>query len=130
MIRDVHHVGIAVRDMDIALVPLVKQGDASARAGRGPRRGQRLPGAIQPTNDESPFARHIAERGEGLHHIALSTDDVESHVACYAMRARRERTRASGRLRGANGVLVAEGPMPEPVPPTGVAVEVAQGAAG
>ena len=29
---------------------------------------------IEPTTDNSPFARHIEEHGEGLHHVALWSD--------------------------------------------------------
>lgn len=36
---------------------------------------------VQPTTAESPFAGHIAQRGEGLHHVALRTDDVDALVA-------------------------------------------------
>lgn len=91
MIEDVHHVGIAVRSMDEALafyrdalgLPLVKEGIAAARGVRAAMLGvgRSFLEILEPFTDESPFAKHIAERGEGLHHIALSTDDVESQVA-------------------------------------------------
>ncbi len=91
MITDVHHVGIAVRDMEAALrfygvalgLPVVKQGDAPARGARVTLLavGGSYLELVQPTADDSPFARHIAEKGEGLHHVALRTDDVEAQVA-------------------------------------------------
>lgn len=91
MISDIHHVGVAVRDLDAALalyrdallLPLVKQGDAPARGARVAllAAGNGYLELIQPTTDTSPFARHIAERGEGLHHLAVRSDDVESDVA-------------------------------------------------
>jgi hypothetical protein len=34
-----------------------------------------------PTEDASPFAQFIAERGEGLHHVALWSDDIDGDVA-------------------------------------------------
>jgi methylmalonyl-CoA epimerase len=91
MIKDVHHVGIAVRSMDEVLafyrdaldLPLVKEGVATARGVRAAMLG--VGGSyleiLEPFSDDSPFAKHIAESGEGLHHVALWTDDVESQVA-------------------------------------------------
>jgi methylmalonyl-CoA epimerase len=32
---------------------------------------------IQPTSDDSPVAKFIAERGPGLHHVALSVPDID-----------------------------------------------------
>lgn len=31
---------------------------------------------LEPTSDESPIAKFIEKRGEGIHHLALSSDDV------------------------------------------------------
>ena len=92
MISEVHHVGIAVRDLGQALsfycdalgLPLVKEGDIPARGVRAAllRVGRSHLELIQPTaQDSPPFARYIGERGEGLHHLALQTDDVAALVA-------------------------------------------------
>lgn len=91
MISDVHHVGIAVRDMAAALrfysealgLPVVKEGDAPARGARVAliAVGGSYLELVQPVTDGSPFARHIEEWGEGLHHVALRTDDVDALVA-------------------------------------------------
>ena len=91
MITDVHHVGIAVRDLEAALgfyaealgLPVVKRGEAPARGARVALLavGGSYLELVQPTRDDSPFAEHIAERGEGLHHVALGTDDVCTLVA-------------------------------------------------
>ncbi len=91
MIRDVHHVGIAVRSLDAAYafyrdalgLPVVKEGLASARGVRAALLavGGSYLEVLEPLAADSPFAKHIAERGEGLHHVALWTDDVESQVA-------------------------------------------------
>ena len=35
---------------------------------------------IQPTNDESPIKKFLDKKGQGLHHIALETDNIESDV--------------------------------------------------
>jgi methylmalonyl-CoA epimerase len=31
---------------------------------------------LEPTSDDSPIARFLAKRGEGLHHVALSVDNL------------------------------------------------------
>jgi len=90
MIRDVHHVGIAVRDMneayafyrDALALPLVKEGDVPARGVRAAMlaAGRSYLELVQPIDDSSPFAKHIEERGEGLHHLALLSDAVDSQV--------------------------------------------------
>lgn len=33
---------------------------------------------LEPTSDDSPIARFLAKRGEGLHHVALSVDNLTS----------------------------------------------------
>ncbi|HEY5638925.1 MAG TPA: VOC family protein [Dehalococcoidia bacterium] len=91
MIRDVHHVGIAVRDLEAAYslyrdalgLPLVKEGEM---ASRGVRAAMLAAGGsylelIQPVEASSPFAKFVEERGEGLHHVALWSDNVEGDVA-------------------------------------------------
>ncbi len=35
---------------------------------------------LEPTSEESPIARFIAKRGEGLHHVSLRVDDINSTV--------------------------------------------------
>jgi methylmalonyl-CoA/ethylmalonyl-CoA epimerase len=90
MITDVHHVGIAVRDLDSALtlysdalsLPVVKRGDAPARGAAVAvlAAGGSYVEIIQPTTTDSPFARFIEERGEGLHHLALWSTNVAAQV--------------------------------------------------
>ena len=36
---------------------------------------------MQPTNDSSPIKKFLEKRGEGLHHMALETDDIENEVS-------------------------------------------------
>ncbi len=33
---------------------------------------------LEATSDESPIAKHIEKRGEGLHHIAFSVENIET----------------------------------------------------
>lgn len=91
MIRDVHHVGIAVRDLEAAYalyrdalgLRLVKEGEMPSR---GVRAAMLAAGAsylelIEPVDASSPFAEFIEGRGEGLHHVALWSDDADGDVA-------------------------------------------------
>ena len=36
---------------------------------------------LQATDDESPVAKFIEKRGQGLHHIAVRVDDIEATLA-------------------------------------------------
>jgi len=91
VILDVHHVGIAVRSREKALalfrdglgLPVVKQELVPDRGVRAAMiaAGRSYLEVLEPFEDRSPFARHIAEQGEGLHHVALWSDDVETDVA-------------------------------------------------
>jgi methylmalonyl-CoA epimerase len=91
MITDVHHVGIAVRDMTAALrfysealgLPVIKQGEVPTRRAQVAMLavGDSYLELVQPTTADSPFAEHVSQHGEGLHHVALRTDDVDALVA-------------------------------------------------
>ncbi len=35
---------------------------------------------MQPTNDQSPIKKFLEKKGQGLHHVALQTDDIEGEV--------------------------------------------------
>ena len=35
---------------------------------------------IEPLEDTSPISKFLKERGEGIHHIAISADEIESDV--------------------------------------------------
>ncbi len=35
---------------------------------------------LEPTSEESPIAKFIAKRGEGLHHVSLRVDDINATV--------------------------------------------------
>jgi len=36
---------------------------------------------LEPTSEESPVARFLAKRGEGIHHVALRVDNIEAALA-------------------------------------------------
>ncbi len=35
---------------------------------------------LEPTNDTSPIKKFLEKKGQGLHHIALETDNIENEV--------------------------------------------------
>ncbi|HVP44102.1 MAG TPA: methylmalonyl-CoA epimerase [Terriglobales bacterium] len=35
---------------------------------------------LEPTSEESPIAKFLAKRGEGLHHVSLRVDDISATV--------------------------------------------------
>ena len=80
-------VGILVKDIDeaaqkiedvLGLSATVKReaSDEGYRAAIVPLRVGRLL-LLQPTTDDSPLAKQLAERGEGMHHVSFHVDDVE-----------------------------------------------------
>ncbi len=89
MFRKIDHVGIAVKNLDEAIkiweglglkvdeieeVPDQKVRTAIIHIGES-----RIE-LLEPTSEDSPIAKFIAKRGEGIHHIALGVDDIEAHL--------------------------------------------------
>ncbi|MGH2668519.1 MAG: methylmalonyl-CoA epimerase [bacterium] len=93
--RRLDHVGIAVRSLAEARALWEgKLGLAASAAEEVAAQGVRvaflpLPGLqlelLEATGSASPVARHIAKRGEGLHHVAFEVPDLRA-----AMREARE----------------------------------------
>jgi methylmalonyl-CoA/ethylmalonyl-CoA epimerase len=88
----VDHVGIAVYDID-ASAARYRELLGARVIHREVVPGQRvevafleMPGAtrlelIAPLGDDSPVARFLAKRGEGMHHICVLVDDIEATLA-------------------------------------------------
>jgi len=89
MFRKIDHVGIAVKNLDEAIkvweglglkvdeieeVPDQKVRTAIIHVGES-----RIE-LLEPTSEDSPIAKFIAKRGEGIHHLALGVDDIEKHL--------------------------------------------------
>jgi methylmalonyl-CoA/ethylmalonyl-CoA epimerase len=60
---------------------------------------------LTPTRDDSPVARFLASRGEGLHHVAYRVDDCAAALA--AVRAQGYRTVDEAPRPGSRGTTVA-----------------------
>ncbi|HZG34980.1 MAG TPA: methylmalonyl-CoA epimerase [Gaiellaceae bacterium] len=92
--RGIHHLGVAVRDLDSALDTYVRllgarvehraavpeQGVEAAAVLVGDGRVELL-GALGP---ETPVGRFLAKRGEGMHHVAYEVDDVAATLEVLA----------------------------------------------
>lgn len=84
------HVGIAVRDIEKALAVYEKLGGFEVRrtevGGQRARiallkSGETSVELLEPTSEDSSLAKFLREKGEGLHHIAFSVDDIERSMS-------------------------------------------------
>lgn len=88
MINKVNHIGIAVRSIEdtrkiyesmglevenIEVVESQKVKVAMLPVGKEVRIE-----LLEPTSDDSPIAKFIEKKGEGIHHLAFGTDDIQT----------------------------------------------------
>jgi len=131
MIRRVDHLGIAVRSIAEARgfyealgleigaveeVPQEKVRVAMIRCGE-----TRLE-LLEPTDPESPIARFLEQRGPGIHHVCLGSDDLDADER--SLRASGARLLREAPTGGAGGARVQ---FVHPQSAGGVLVEIAQG---
>ena len=90
MIEKIHHVGIAVRDLETALKfyrdtlglhvhardTVEDQGVTAALL----TIGQSEIELLQPLSPDSPVGKFLERKGEGLHHICFQTPDVDAEL--------------------------------------------------
>lgn len=91
MFERVHHLGMAVADLEAAVALYTTQyGVAEWERIALPERhmmvavaevGGTLIELIAPTSDAAAFAKFLAERGPGLHHIAYQVPDISAALA-------------------------------------------------
>ena len=92
--RGIHHVAMAVRDLDDAIETYERLFGASVEH-RGPIDGQGVEAAylrvgsgrvelLAATGEDTPVGRFLARRGPGMHHVAFESDDVESELRALA----------------------------------------------
>jgi len=94
MIEKVDHIGIAVRSIDETL-PLYEKAMGLKLLGTEEVESQKVKTAfleagethielLEPTSPESPIAKFIEKNGEGIHHIALGTNDIGGQLELAA----------------------------------------------
>lgn len=90
MITQIDHIGIAVRDLDASMELYTKlfgvqhfhqervesQGVAIASFQLGEVRIE----LTAPLNEDSPIATFIGKRGEGIHHVAFRSNNIEGDL--------------------------------------------------
>lgn len=76
---------------------------------------------LEPTSPDSPIAKFIEKRGEGIHHICLRVDDLESHLA--RLKAEGYRLVNEAPVPGAHGCRVA---FLHPTAGNGVLIELSE----
>jgi methylmalonyl-CoA epimerase len=91
MLRGFDHIGIAVRSLDRALefyskIFGLKPQPASVAADFGVKTvkldlGETKLELLEPISGASAIARFLEKRGEGVHHIAVTVDDIEATLS-------------------------------------------------
>ncbi len=131
MLKSIDHIGIAVRNLDESLDTFQKllQFEDVHRESIAEQKvdiasfkiGEVKIELTCPTSDDSPIAKFIAKRGEGIHHIAFASDGIETDLK----RIKSEDIRLINEtpLRGAHDMLIA---FIHPKSLSGVLAEVCQ----
>jgi methylmalonyl-CoA/ethylmalonyl-CoA epimerase len=126
MIKRVHHVGIAVKNLKESVpiverllgikahiedVPCQKVSEAIFKVG-----DEIEINLLEPAGPDSSVAKFLEKRGEGLHHIALEVDDINAELKAMEKRGielvdREGRDGVAGKIgflhpKSVNGVLV------------------------
>ena len=89
--RGVHHVGIAVADLDEAIatytslfgaaLELRTRVDEQGLEAAGLRLGDGRVELLTPLAEETPVGKFLAKRGPGMHHVAYEVDDIRAALA-------------------------------------------------
>jgi methylmalonyl-CoA/ethylmalonyl-CoA epimerase len=93
-VRGIHHVAVAVRDLDEAIATygrlfgaelehrdtVSEQGVEAAAVLVGESRIELLAA----TDEDTPVGRFLARRGPGMHHVAYEVDDIEAQLVTLA----------------------------------------------
>lgn len=89
--KKIEHIGIAVKDLEVSNLIFEKllgapaykfedvesEGVSTSFFAAGPNKIELLAA----TNPDSPIAKFIEKKGEGIHHIAFDVEDIVSEIA-------------------------------------------------
>lgn len=88
--KKIEHIGIAVNDLESASIiygklfgaPAYKQEEVASEGVKTAffRCGPNKIELLEATNPESPIAKFIAKKGEGIHHIAFDVEDIMAEI--------------------------------------------------
>ena len=82
----IHHIGIAVQKLDQAVNTYGLLGLSVSKIENVPHMGVKVAflnigdsrlELLEPTSNESPIARFLEKKGEGIHHICIEVDDLK-----------------------------------------------------
>jgi len=88
--KKIEHIGIAVKDLDVSndlfaallgkphykIEVVESEGVRTSFFEAGPNKIELL----EATSADSPIAKFIEKKGEGIHHIAFAVDDIEAEI--------------------------------------------------
>ena len=90
MLKSINHIGIAVKDLEVSkeLFKKIFNIEAFHQETVAEQKvrvasfqiGDVLIELTAPTDESSPIAKFIEKKGEGIHHIAFESDDVNSEL--------------------------------------------------
>jgi methylmalonyl-CoA/ethylmalonyl-CoA epimerase len=89
--RKIEHIGIAVKSLETSNLlfeklfgqapykqeEVISEGVKTSFFMNGPNKIELL----EATNDDSPIAKFIAKKGEGIHHIAFDVEDIFTEIS-------------------------------------------------
>lgn len=88
--KKIEHIGIAVSNLEEASViyeklfgePAYKEEEVASEGVKTAffRSGPNKIELLEATNPDSPIAKFIAKKGEGIHHIAFEVDDILAEI--------------------------------------------------
>jgi methylmalonyl-CoA/ethylmalonyl-CoA epimerase len=89
--RGIHHLGVAVEDLDAALATYEQLfgaevehratvEDQGVRAA-SVRIGEGRVELLEPLGEDTPVGRFLAKRGPGMHHVAYEVNDLEATLS-------------------------------------------------
>ncbi|MFD1601277.1 methylmalonyl-CoA epimerase [Flavobacterium artemisiae] len=91
MVNKIEHIGIAVKNMDDANVlfekmlgvPSYKMESVESEGVLTSffQTGNNKIELLMATNPESPIAKFLEKKGEGIHHIAFDVDDIKAEIS-------------------------------------------------
>ena len=89
--RGIHHIGVAVSDLDEAVSTYERLFGAAVEAretiaAQGAEAvamtmGEGRVELLAPLGEDTPVGRFLARRGEGMHHVAFEVDDLRAELA-------------------------------------------------
>jgi len=90
MLQKIDHLGIAVRSIDETrkfyekVLGLPCEGEETVESQKVKTAffavGEVHIELLEPTSEESPIAKFLAKNGEGIHHVAYRTDNIEGQI--------------------------------------------------